>query len=724
MNKKFFFAIFILVILPMMSRGFAADNYINFPEKKNYPGLYDVPEHVWGGENHGKLRDFYNKYMNLVGNANGYLYGIALPGEGTGKVVLMIGMGKEGEVCDYMLSTSEAMGYGMIMAVILGDKQTFDGLLKTVKYYQAYNPATDMFNPGLTSWCIPGVKGGLPQKHKINLPLSDTGKDVKGPGQTLQGTPMDSDQCRSSATDGDQDIAYALLMAHWQWEAHTPADSKKKKTFYLEQALARYREISKNIIAEKVDVDGNKNMFLRTGDFFGDLNHSKENVTRACDWALSHYRTAFEIQGDLRYKNLTDSIYTYLTNAKHPLSKNALIPDFGWWDESKGVLRVATDNVIENPEHIDRPKGDVANGYYWDDDSIQKWKPAGVISDAYHWNACRYPWRIALDAIHYKDHRSINEATRVARNLYNSFGRIQKKDGTEIAHDYHQLPMGTTLDAIGYLKEWSKSNPAELDPAKIRYTQEDAIWTSTAYTAPYLLAYALNDPVEKETEYLLAVKSCLDGFIGVAPAWCEEEWETDPYTNSHDPYYSGYYEDSINLLSMLSLAGDWWKPHGWKNNFINPEFSDGINRWKVIAENGIEIETNIITKNNSKLLYVKINRVPKRYNTFDLKLVQSGVRLQRKPDYSFSMNVGRSGFDRSNAVGIKLVPVFGALTTSGEVELLTMDQLPNTYYSAKIQGSAVDQPPGGLVGETTISIGFADNLQQGAELWIDNLGLY
>ena len=196
-----------------------------------------------------------------------------------------------------------------------------------------------------------------------------------------------------------------------------------------------------------------------------------------------------------------------------------------------------------------------------------------------------------------------------------------------------------------------------------------------------------------------------------------------PYTNSHDPYYSGYYEDSINLLSMLSLAGDWWKPHGWKNNFINPGFSNGINGWKVIAENGIEIEKKIITNNNSQSLYIKIHKVPKKYNIFDLKLVQSGLRLQGKNYYSFSMNVERSGFDRSNTVDIKLVPFSGALTSANDLELLTMDQLPNTYYYASILGSTKGLPLRGL-GETTISIGFAYNLKQGAELWIDNLGLH
>jgi len=712
----------ILAILSTISEGFGANSSINFPDNKKYPGLYDVPDEVWGGKNHERLKKLYNQYMNMDTNTSGYLYGIALPGNGTGNVVLMVGMGKGEEVCDYMVSTSEAMGYGMIMAAIMGDKKTFDGLYKTVTYYQAYNPATGGFNPNLTSWCIPGVKGSLPSRYRMNLALSNRGNDVRDPGQILQGAPMDSSQCRSSATDGDQDIAYALLMAHWQWEAHAPANSRKQKVSYLAAASERFRAISKSILIEKVDQDGNRQMFLRTGDYFGDLNHSKNDLTRPSDWALTHFRTAAEIRGDLRFSKLIQSIYSYISNEKHPISQQSLIPDFGWWDEDRQTLRVASDNAIENPEHIDPPGGDAVSGYHWDDESLQKWKPAGVISDAYHWNACRYPWRMALDAIHYKDHRSLNEARRISRNLYNSFGRMQKKAGSEIAHDYHQLPMGTTLDGTRYLKEWSKRNPAESDPAKIRYKAEDAIWTSSAFTAPYLLAYGLQTPVQQEEEFIRAIERNLDGFIGAAPEWCEAEWETDPYTNSHDPFYSGYYEDSINLLSLLSLAGDWWKPHGWKNILSNPGFSDGINGWKVIAENGIEVEQKIITNNNSQSLYLRVTQVPSTYGIFDLKLVQDDLRLPGKTAYSFSINIERRGFDGSSAAGPVLAPSSAARSSVNDGELITMDQFSNSYYHTRIAGSSEGKSAEKHSG-TAITIGLADNLKQGSELWLDNVNL-
>lgn len=560
MYKKIVLMLVVLVTFLTMPVCYGEENYRNFPDNQSYPGLYKVPDEVWGGKRHEYLKEFYNKYMNKEGFTNGYLYNVALPGRGTGKVILMVGMGKEDENCDYMLSTSEAMGYGMIMAVILGDKETFDGLLKTVMYYPSYDPDNDRFNHRLTSWCIPGVKGSLPEYYKVNLPLSDKSNDVKGPEQTLQGAQADNKQCRSSAVDGEQDIAYALLMAHWQWQSQKKVNNEKEQFSYLNEAVQRYREISNQIMVEKDEAGGRKVMFLRTGDYFGKKNHSKENLTRPCDWALTHYRVAYEITGDERFNKLVHSIYAYIVEDRHPISQRSLVPDFGWWDEELRALRVASDNAYENPEYMSNPRGDATSGYYWEDHIVQKWKPSGVIGNAYHWNACRYPWRMTLDAIHYQDHRSINAASKIARKLYNNFGKIQKKSGTEVAHDFHQLPMGSPLDRKGYLKEWVKINPEEINPVKIRYKKENAIWTSTAFTAPYLLAYALVDPVKKESEYIKAIKKCLNDFVSIAPKWCEADWEIDPFTNSNDPYYSGYYEDSINLLSMLALAGDWWKP--------------------------------------------------------------------------------------------------------------------------------------------------------------------
>ena len=77
------------------------------------------------------------------------------------------------------VTTSEAMGYGMLIAAAMGDQATFDGFWS---YVQANLEGT-----GLMNWKPSGGSG--------------------------------------SATDGDNDIAYALLMADAQWGGYASAAS-------------------------------------------------------------------------------------------------------------------------------------------------------------------------------------------------------------------------------------------------------------------------------------------------------------------------------------------------------------------------------------------------------------------------------------------------------------------------------------------------------------------
>jgi endo-1,4-beta-D-glucanase Y len=79
-------------------------------------------------------------------------------------------------------TVSEGMGYGMLAAVYMADKATFDGLLGYVKAH--------LDPKGLMHWHIDSA--GNPVKDSMgNLPYS--------------------------ATDGDEDIAWSLLMASDQW---------------------------------------------------------------------------------------------------------------------------------------------------------------------------------------------------------------------------------------------------------------------------------------------------------------------------------------------------------------------------------------------------------------------------------------------------------------------------------------------------------------------------
>ncbi len=83
-------------------------------------------------------------------------------------------------------TVSEGMGYGMLAAVYMGDRLTFDGLLAYVNAHLDAN--------GLMNWCI------------------NSGGTTAGSG---------------SATDADEDIAWSLLMAAAQWSSTNYYDAAK-----------------------------------------------------------------------------------------------------------------------------------------------------------------------------------------------------------------------------------------------------------------------------------------------------------------------------------------------------------------------------------------------------------------------------------------------------------------------------------------------------------------
>lgn len=112
---------------------------------------------------------------------------------------------------DNNITVSEGIGYGMLFSVALEDKETFDALLEYVKKHK------DKY--GLMNWKI------------------DSQGRVIGNG---------------SASDADQDIAYALLLASKKWD----------KKMYKDEAVAMINAILKHEV--------NSDYLLLPGDQWGD----------------------------------------------------------------------------------------------------------------------------------------------------------------------------------------------------------------------------------------------------------------------------------------------------------------------------------------------------------------------------------------------------------------------------------------------------------------------
>jgi endo-1,4-beta-D-glucanase Y len=189
-------------------------------------------------------------------------------------------------------TVSEGMGYGMISAVYMNDRTTFDGLLTYAKAH--------FDNNGLMNWKI--TSGGT------------TASDGTG-----------------SALDGDEDMAWALLMASDQWSS----------TAYLDDARAMIDAIYGTTIAG----DGT----LKPGDQWGGTTMFYPDY-----FSPAYYRVFARATNNMAWSGIIlDRGYTLMASVAGP--SNGLVPN----------------------------SSDTGN--------------LSATNGTYGYNACRWPWRVAMD---------------------------------------------------------------------------------------------------------------------------------------------------------------------------------------------------------------------------------------------------------------------------------------------------------------------------------------
>lgn len=202
-------------------------------------------------------------------------------------------------------TVSEGIGYGMLILVLMENptndtRRQFDGLWR---YHQRHR------NPrGLMHWRI-----------------DRTGR-VLG---------------ENSATDAEEDIAMALLMAHKQWGSTGDVP-------YLEEA----RGLIDRIMLHEVDREGG--YILKPGDVWGGAE-----ITNPSFFAPAYWRLFLAATGDRRWAKVLDANYDVVARILSR-SSTGLSPD---WCDADG-------------------------------------RPArGRFSHAYRYDAVRVPWRIGLDLL-------------------------------------------------------------------------------------------------------------------------------------------------------------------------------------------------------------------------------------------------------------------------------------------------------------------------------------
>ncbi|MCI0600290.1 MAG: glycosyl hydrolase family 8 [Beijerinckiaceae bacterium] len=216
-------------------------------------------------------------------------------------------------------TVSEAHGYGMVLAAYMADKAIFDSMFR---YFRAH-PSNNA--PHLMAW-----------------------------KQTLKNGQMVDIEGVNSATDGDLDIAYSLLLAHVQW-------GSSGAITYKSEAL----KILHDILAHEVNT---ATWTLTPGDW---ASGAHANHTRPSDFMSGHF-LAFA-RADVPNADKWRKIYASVSKIvnyqfQHGSQNTGLMPDF--------MVRSGSNFLPVPGTYLESPHdGD------------------------FYYNACRTPWRLTMSYI-------------------------------------------------------------------------------------------------------------------------------------------------------------------------------------------------------------------------------------------------------------------------------------------------------------------------------------
>ena len=305
-------------------------------------------------------------------------------------------------------TVSEGIGYGMLAAVYFNDQMVFDTLWSYAQAHQNQN--------GLMNWHYTAAGA------------------IASDGQ-------------NGATDADEDMAYALVMAASQWGPATKS--------YLQMATT----LITSIWDHEVDHAGGE--VLKPGDNFGGVSQTNPSY-----FAPSYYRIFGQVTGNAAgWQKVIDKSYQILAATT---GSYGLVPD--WCDASGSRL----------------------------------------MGGAFGYDACRTPWRIALDYCQNAEPRAKAYLDKV-----NAFFTPKRLD---------QLFDGYTQDGV---LSGNKCN-------------NSACIAGMSFYGPAGVASMAGS-------YPLFVKQTYTSMVGAT---------SDAYVNS--PNIFSYYHASWGVLSMLVMSGNFF----------------------------------------------------------------------------------------------------------------------------------------------------------------------
>lgn len=233
-------------------------------------------------------------------------------------------------------SVSEGHAYGMlIVALMAGHDPDGQQLFNRLFAYFKSHPSAN--NAGLMAWA-----------------QNEDCDDVMGV---------------DSATDGDLDIAYALLLADQQWGSAGAVDYQGEAEALMGASLASEIHPANSILV---------------GDWAADSLEPEYDGTRPSDFMPDHFKAFADASGIARWNDVGDKEYAMVAYLQSNASlATGLLPDF----------------VVGAPGPTPAP----APPNWLEDDT----------DGAFAYNACRTPWRLATDYLVTGDPRARDAVRRM-----------------------------------------------------------------------------------------------------------------------------------------------------------------------------------------------------------------------------------------------------------------------------------------------------------------------
>lgn len=296
-----------------------------FPSQLSYSEKLTIPDHISQQQQNSLIRVVYDRWKSNYLSLETDL----LTQQKTYRITA--GQKKAG------LTFSEGQGYGMILTA----------------YMAGHDPDAQIIFNGLYRFARQHPSSIEPRFMAYQVPI----KRSK----------------RTSAFDGDADIAFALLLANEQWGSHGTIN-------YRAEAVELIDALTEQVI-------GKDSQLPLLGDWvMQDGGKYNQYTVRSSDIMPAHFKVFKEVSGRPVWETITLQSQALIDRVQQEFSpESGLVPDFVI-SSADGVVEAAPAHFLESSH-----------------------------DGSYYYNAARVPWRLAEAALLLEDPASIGQLQKMAK---------------------------------------------------------------------------------------------------------------------------------------------------------------------------------------------------------------------------------------------------------------------------------------------------------------------